>query len=178
MRCSLPTYAAVAWYHQAIDRAGRSVDQHYADALAFAQTDYAAALMHGPALPAEERHRIAAKMAALTGIPAETIEAQDLRLGRQDFMLGLLAAKGLRTGQLDARATRAIADSNLRPPFDDPSMSLGAGSSQPIRALFQGRAGLHPAQPLSQPQSRHQFQMELGQGTMAAAIALCPSRPI
>lgn len=137
----LPTYAAVAWYHQAIDRAGSTVEQHYADALAFAQTDYAAALMRGPALPAEERHRIAARMAALIGIPAATIEADDLRLGRQDFMLGLLAAKGLRTGQLDARATRAISESNLRPPFDDPSMSLGAGSAQPIERYFKDELG-------------------------------------
>ena len=40
----------------------------------------------------------------------------------------LLAATGLRTGQLDGRATRLIAESKLRPPFDDPSMSLGSGT--------------------------------------------------
>ena len=137
----LPTFAAVAWYHQAIDRGGRTVDQHFADALAFAQTDYACALMRGPGLPAEEKSRIAVRMAALTGIPAATIEAQDLRLDRQAFMLGLLAAKGLRTGQLDGRATRAIAESNLRPPFDDPSMSLGAGSTQRIETYLRDELG-------------------------------------
>ncbi|MEN3747042.1 peptidase S10 [Sphingomonas sp. HF-S3] len=138
---TFPTYAAVAWYHQAIDRKGRSVAQHYAEALAFAQTDYASALMRGPSLPAAERRRIAGRMAELIGIPAATIEAENLRLGKYDFMLGLLGGKGLRTGQLDARATRAIADSRLRPPFDDPSMSLGSGSSAAIEAYLRDELG-------------------------------------
>jgi carboxypeptidase C (cathepsin A) len=138
---TFPTFAAVAWYHQAIDRGGRSVAQHYAEALAFAQTDYASALMRGPALPAAERRRVAERMATLIGIPAATIEAKNLRLEKYDFMLGLLAAKGLRTGQLDARATRAIAESQLRPPFDDPSMSLGSGSSAKIEAYLKDELG-------------------------------------
>jgi carboxypeptidase C (cathepsin A) len=124
----LPTLSAVAWYHNAIDRGGRSVEQQFDEALHFAQTDYAAALMQGPGLPVADKQRIAARLSALLGLPAATFEAQDLRLERRAFMLGLLAAKGLRTGQLDARATRLIAESKLRPPFDDPSMSLGSGT--------------------------------------------------
>lgn len=128
----LPTLAAVAWYHGAVDRGGRSVEQQFAEALHFAQTEYTSALMQGPALPAAEKQRIAERMAALIGIPAATLEAHDLRLEKRDFMLGLLAAKGLRTGQLDARATRAIAESQLRPPFDDPSMSLGSDTGAAV----------------------------------------------
>lgn len=124
----LPTLSAVAWYHAAIDRGGRSVAQQFDDALHFAQTDYAAALMQGAALPTAEKHRVAERLSTLIGIPAATIEAKDLRIERRDFMLGLLAAKGLRTGQLDGRATRLISESKLRPPFDDPSMSLGSNT--------------------------------------------------
>jgi carboxypeptidase C (cathepsin A) len=137
----LPTLAAVAWYHGAIDRGGRTVADHYDAALHFAQTDYAAALMQGPALPVADKRRVAARMAALTGIPAATIEAKDLRLERRDFMLGLLAARGLRTGQLDGRATRSIADSRLRPPFDDPSMSLGSGTAKGIERYLAQELG-------------------------------------
>lgn len=136
-----PTLAAVAWYHGAVDRGGRSVAQWYDAALHFAQTDYAAALMQGPALPAAEKRRIAVRMAALTGMPEATLMAHDLRLDRRDFMLGLLAAKGLRTGQLDGRATRAIAQSNLRPPFDDPSMSLGSGTATTIETYLRDELG-------------------------------------
>jgi carboxypeptidase C (cathepsin A) len=131
-----PTLAAVAWYHDAIDRGGRSVADWYDAALRFAQTDYSAALMQGPALPVAEKRRVAARMAQFTGLPARMIEAKDLRLDRRDFMLGLLSAKGLRTGQLDGRATRAIADSKLRPPFDDPSMSLGSGTAKGIETYL------------------------------------------
>jgi carboxypeptidase C (cathepsin A) len=137
----VPTYAATAWYHGAIDRGGRTLAQHYADALAFAQTDYASALIRGPALPAAERTRVAQRMAQLTGIPASTIESRNLRLGNYDFMLGLLAAKDLRTGQLDARKTRAIEASKLRPPFDDPSMTLGANSTAQIEAYLSDELG-------------------------------------
>ncbi|USU11526.1 peptidase S10 [Sphingomonadaceae bacterium OTU29THOMA1] len=136
-----PTLAAVAWYHAAIDRGGMTVAQYYDAALHFAQTDYAAALMQGPALPMAEKRRVAARMAALTGIPTAAIEAKDLRLERRDFMLGLLAAKGLRTGQLDGRATRAIAESKLRPPFDDPSMSLGSGTATLIERYLEQELG-------------------------------------
>lgn len=137
----LPTFAAVAWYHQAIERGDRSVEQHYAEALRFAQTEYASALMRGPALPEAERKAVAARMAALIGIPAVAIEAKNLRLDNYDFMLALLADKGDRTGQLDGRARRAIAESKLRPPFDDPSMSLGSGTSAGIERYFRDELG-------------------------------------
>lgn len=121
----LPTLAAVAWHHQAIDRKGRTVEQHFNEARTFAETDYAHALIAGASLAPAERARIAARLADLIGLPAAQIEKDQLQLDRQSFMLGLLSAKGLRTGQLDGRATRAIAESNMHPPFDDPSMTLG-----------------------------------------------------
>lgn len=122
----LPTLAAVAWYHEAIDRKGRSVDAYFDEARRFAETDYAQALVAGASLPPAERKRIATRVSDLIGLPAEQIEKAGLQIDRYSFMLGLLADKGLRTGQLDGRATRAIADSNMHPPFDDPSMRLGA----------------------------------------------------
>lgn len=122
----LPTLAAVAWYHEAVDRKGRTVAQHFAEARAFAETDYAHALIAGASLAPAERARIAARVSELVGLPAAQIEKDQLQLDRQSFMLGLLSAKSLRTGQLDGRATRAIAESNMHPPFDDPSMTLGA----------------------------------------------------
>lgn len=122
----LPTLAAVAWYHNATDRKGMTVDQRFAEARAFAENDYARALIAGASLAPAERTRLAARISELIGLPADKLEKAGLQLDRQDFMLNLLAAKGLRTGQLDGRATRAIAESNMHPPFDDPSMTLGA----------------------------------------------------
>ena len=68
-----------------------------------------------PRLPAAEKTRIARRMSELIGLPAEQIEKANLRIDNYPFMLSLLASKGLRTGQLDGRATRAIAASDASP---------------------------------------------------------------
>lgn len=137
----LPTLAAVAWYHDAVDRGGRTVDQQFAEARRFAESDYIAALVQGSSLPAAERNHVAARVAQFIGLPADTIEKAGLTVDQHDFMLGLLSAKGLRTGQLDARATRQVAQSNFHPPFDDPSMSLGSDTSATIEAYIRDELG-------------------------------------
>jgi carboxypeptidase C (cathepsin A) len=129
----LPTLAAVAWHHERIDRNGSTVDQWFEKALDFAQTDYAAALMKGPTLPANTRDRIAAEMETLIGIPRHVLLDDNLRIDKSSFMYGLLEAEALRTGQLDARITRPIVDSNFQPPFDDPSMTLGTATTEAIQ---------------------------------------------
>lgn len=126
---AFPTLAAVAWYHDRVDRRGRGAEQYYAEALAFAQGEYATALIKGDALPPPERRAMSAKISQWLGLPAQLVEEAGLMPSKRQFMMTLLADKGLRTGQLDGRAIRAIADSNTRPPFDDPSMSLGADSA-------------------------------------------------
>ncbi|MGV2497032.1 S10 family serine carboxypeptidase-like protein [Pelagerythrobacter aerophilus] len=138
---TLPTFAAVAWYHDAIDRRGRDVAAHFAAARHFAETDYVSALAQGSRLPADERRRVAEKLSTLIGLPANQIEEERLRIGKLDFMLSLLGKRGLRTGQLDARVTRSIEESKLRPPFDDPSMSLGSDGPNVIERYLTEELG-------------------------------------
>lgn len=140
----LPTLAAVAWYHEAVDRKGQTVAQRFAEARAFAEIDYAQALIAGASLPQADRRRVAARLSELVGLPAAQLEKDGLQLDRQSFMLGLLSAKGLRTGQLDGRVTRAISQSNMHPPFDDPSMTLGAETGH----LIADYIGKHLGYPL------------------------------
>ena len=121
---SLPSFATVAWWHEKIDRAGRSAEQVYAEAVAFARTDYVQALIRGASLPAAEREALAQRMSALIGLPAQLILAKDLRLSNDDFMFNLLADQGLRTGQLDGRATARLDAPPQRPPMDDPGLNF------------------------------------------------------
>lgn len=137
----LPTLAATAWYHRAVERGGLNVQEWFDAALAFAQTDYAAALIQGPTLADTERRRIAQRLAQLIGLSEADLLEANLRLDKQTFMLDLLGEKGLRTGQLDARATRSIADSNFQPPFDDPSMTLGTATTEAIEAYLAAELG-------------------------------------
>ena len=137
----LPTLSAIAWYHDAIDRGGRTVAQQFETARAFAESAYITATVQGSALPDAERQALATRMAPLIGLPAATIAKDGIAIDKDNFMLGLLAAKGLRTGQLDARVTRAIADSNFHPPFDDPSMSLGSETTATIESYLKDELG-------------------------------------
>jgi carboxypeptidase C (cathepsin A) len=120
---ALPTMAAGAWYHQKIDRKGRTVEQVFNEALDFARTDYVTALIKGGSLPAAEKHRIALRMSSLIGLPAPFIEVHDLRISKNDYMFNLLKDKGLRTGLLDVTVTGPLvegADGGI----DDPALGV------------------------------------------------------
>lgn len=129
---ALPTMAAGAWYHRRIDRAGRSVDQVFAEALQFARTDYVTALIQGGGLPLAERRRIAERMSALIGLPTELIEQKDLRVSKNDFMFNLLKDQGLRTGLLDVTVTAPL-EPGQDGAIDDPA--LGVAPKRPAGAL-------------------------------------------
>lgn len=119
-----PTFAAVAAFHGKVDAAGRTPDDIFREALEFARDEYLPALIQGGALPDEEKARLAGEMARRIGLPAAFISGLDLRVTPQDFMLTLLADRGLRTGQIDARVTGKLEDfAGQEPPGDDPSMA-------------------------------------------------------
>ncbi|RAK66348.1 S10 family serine carboxypeptidase-like protein [Phenylobacterium kunshanense] len=120
---SLPTMAAGAWHFQTIARAGRTVDQVYAEALQFARTDYVAALIQGGSLPEAEKRRVAERMSALVGLPAALILEKDLRLSKNDWMFNVLKDRGLRTGLLDVRVTAPL-EPGQDGAIDDPALGV------------------------------------------------------
>ncbi|MBA3999417.1 peptidase S10 [Brevundimonas sp.] len=143
---SLPSYAAAAWHHGRAARDGRTVEQVYEDAVVFARTDYIAALIQGAALPDAERGAMAGRLSAMTGLPAALIAENDLRITNTLFMFNLLADQGLRTGQLDARATARLDAPAQRPPYDDPGMNYGpeavARPADPEETVFRPEDGV------------------------------------
>lgn len=143
----LPTLAATAWYHGAIDRNDRTLEAHFNEALAFSRGDYASARLLGAQLPQARRDEIAKQMAALIGLPADVLGKNLLKLDGRQFMLNLLADKGLRTGQLDARTTRLISESNMHPPFDDPSMRMGTENGVLLEDYLTGELDYHLPSP-------------------------------
>jgi carboxypeptidase C (cathepsin A) len=101
----LPSIAATAWYHNKVDRKGRTVYQVIDDAMQFAGGDYLTALFKGRALDASERQRIASRLESFTSIPAAYFLANDLRITRPTFQNELLKKEGLKLGSDDARYT-------------------------------------------------------------------------
>lgn len=120
---ALPTMAAGAWYHRKIDRAGRTVDQVFAEALQFARTEYLTALVEGGSLSSVDRRRIAERMAGLIGLPAALIEAKDLRLSKNDWMFNILQDQTLRTGLLDVTVTAPL-EPGQDGAIDDPALGV------------------------------------------------------
>lgn len=150
---NLPTMSALAWYHQRIARGGRTLEQQFAEATRFAQGEYASALMQGSALPVAERTRIAARYAALTGLPAKTILQADLRMSTDAFRSQLLLSErkvpapeaGQEIGRLDGRiiaGKRPV--KTAAQPSGDPSLVVSGSRADFIKAYY--RDELHVAE--------------------------------
>ena len=120
---ALPTMAAIGWYHGRAERNGRTLEQAMAEAQAFAP-DYLTALYAGDRLPAADADKVAAKLAALTGLSATYVREHGLRVGMGEFRTELLRDKGLAVGAYDGRYTwpAGVKPGPLDPVADDPAM--------------------------------------------------------
>lgn len=101
----LPSYAAVAWYHQALKNRPADLEGFLADVRRYAQGEYAAALFKGAALTPAEKQAVAGKLAEYTGLSGEYWLKADLRVTLAQFNIELERDRGLTTGRIDARFT-------------------------------------------------------------------------
>lgn len=133
----VPAYAVTAAFHGLSTPRDAAPQVIFDEALAWALRDYLPALKQGAALAPEPRARVAAELASRIGVPADAILAAGLRVDKDAFMRTLLATRGLRTGQLDARVTGALAEFASRtPPYDDPSMPGARPFKRPTPHLY------------------------------------------
>lgn len=79
---SLPTLAAMGWFHNKVDHTGKTFQGQLDDARQFAQNDYLPALFKGDSLDAAQRDAIAAKLEALTGLPASVFVEHGLKVSK------------------------------------------------------------------------------------------------
>jgi len=101
----LPSYAAVAWYHQALKNRPADLESFLAEVRRYAQGEYATALFKGAALPAAEKQAVADKLAEFTGLGPNYWLKADLRVNLAQFNVELERSRGLTTGRIDARFT-------------------------------------------------------------------------
>ncbi|MFO1402766.1 MAG: hypothetical protein U1F30_16395 [Steroidobacteraceae bacterium] len=120
---AFPNQALAAWYHQSIDRKGRTLEQFYDEATRFALGDYVAALRKeaDKSLPADERTAIVARIGEYTGLPAAALE-KSLSLDEWTFSKVALASRGLTVGVYDSRFTFTQAGGGGDPVADDPAL--------------------------------------------------------
>ena len=136
----LPAYTAVAHYHKKLPPDLQAdLPKALAEAREFMRTEYASALFQGASMAAEERARVVAKLARLTGLPARVIEDNELRVDGETFRKELLRDRGLILGRFDGRITGRDANAASREPGFDPSFSAIDGAfTAAINAYVRG----------------------------------------
>ena len=121
----LPTYTAIAWYHQRLpaDLQKGTVDAAAGAAEQFALGEYAHALMQGDRLGDDERRDVVAKLARFTGLSPQYIEQTNLRVRIDRFDKQLLRDQRRSVGRLDGRFTGIDKDAAGESPEFDPSLA-------------------------------------------------------
>jgi carboxypeptidase C (cathepsin A) len=124
----LPAFTATAHYHKKLPPDLQAdLTKALAEAREFTKSDYPTALQQGAALPADERARIVAKLARLTGLPPKIIEDNNLRINSGLFRKKLLQDEGMIIGRYDARIAGRDADPGSTFPRFDPSYAATLG---------------------------------------------------
>ena len=99
----LPSYAATAWYHNALPSQPPRLEPFLDEVRSFACNEYALALMKGTRLGKEEASSIARKLHQYTGLSIEYLERTKLRINNMRFCKELLRERGQTVGRLDSR---------------------------------------------------------------------------
>ena len=118
----LPAYTAAAQFHKKLPPDLQAdLPKALAEAREFAKGEYASALQQGDSLSADEREKITAELARLTGLKPSVIKDNHLRIDEGVFRRQLLHDEGLILGAYDARITGRDDDPASPNPDFDPS---------------------------------------------------------
>jgi carboxypeptidase C (cathepsin A) len=123
----LPTYAATAYYHDALPERPAALLAFLEEVRAFAQNEYAAALFKGSRLSEPEATDIATRLHRYTGLSVEYLRRTRLRIEISRFCKELLRARGETVGRLDGRFLGRDSDDVGEQPEHDPSFTAVMG---------------------------------------------------
>jgi len=118
---NLPTYAAIAWYHNKLKNKPADMKAFLNDVRAFARGEYSEALAEGDQLPPAQFDAIAAKVAEYTGLSTQYVKEAKLRISPFRFRKELLRDEGDILGRYDARFEGTDVDNAGEFPGYDPS---------------------------------------------------------
>ena len=105
----LPSLTASAFFHDKLPRDLQSdLQVTLRQAEAWAETDYAAALMKGDRLEAEELEAVGAQLARYTGLDPAFVIGTNLRISADEFARQLLGEQDLELGHYGAHLTRKM----------------------------------------------------------------------
>lgn len=117
----LPSYAAIAWYHNKLPNKPADLEAFLQQVRAFARGEYADALFQGSSLPQAEYNDVLAKLQQYTGLSAEFLKNTNFKFSASQFRAELLRDQGLTLGRYDARYEGTNTDNAQATPEYDPS---------------------------------------------------------
>ncbi len=99
----LPTYAAVAYYHNKLANKPANLEAFLKEVRTYAAGSYTTALMKGDQLTDAEKETVAAQLSAYTGLSKDYLIKANLRVMEPQFTQELLRATHQSVGRLDSR---------------------------------------------------------------------------
>ena len=139
----LPTYAATAWYHQALPDRPAQLEPFLREVADFVVRDYVPALFAGRDLSEAKREELVAKLHRYTGLSPDYLRRANLKVSTDRFRAELLRDRGLVVGRLDTRYTGVEPDSVGEVPSGDPMGSgIGGAYVASFMSYLQGDLGV------------------------------------
>jgi carboxypeptidase C (cathepsin A) len=132
---SLPSYAAIAWFHDKLPNKPSDLGAFLQQARDFASGEYAQALARGDALPAAQEDAVAEKLHEFTGLSVPYLKEANLRVDHGRFRKELLRDERRTVGRYDARFEGMDYDAAGEDPTYDASESGIMGA---FTAAFNG----------------------------------------
>lgn len=99
----LPTYAAIAWYHDKLPHKPSDLPEFLQQVRDYASGDYAQALAKGHTLPAAQLDAVAARLHEITGLSVQYLKEANLRVRPGRFRKELLRDERRTVGRYDGR---------------------------------------------------------------------------
>jgi carboxypeptidase C (cathepsin A) len=124
----LPSFAAIAWYHNKLANKPADLKAFLNEVRAYASGPYAAALAKGDTLSAAEEDAVAQKLSGYTGLSVQYLKEADLRVNPTRFRKELLRDQREILGRYDARFEGTDLDAAGENPGYDPSDTGIAGA--------------------------------------------------
>lgn len=142
---SLPTVAATAWHHGRAEADGREFEEWLDEVRLWARTDYLTALFQGQFLPDDERRRVARQLQAYTGVSAEVLLREELKLTKDEQRVELFLDQDQVLGVYDARYKGPRDPERPSPAMTDPSGVTMPAFRRGMQVLLQEQFGVHEA---------------------------------
>jgi carboxypeptidase C (cathepsin A) len=140
---ALSTYAATAWFHDALADKPEDLQAFLDEVDGFAVDEYLAVLVKGRRATASERQAVAQQLGAYTGTTADYWLDANLRVTEGQFVQELLRNQGRLAGRIDSRfasfTTNALSE-NM--PFDPYMSSVGPGFAATFNDYYRRDLGV------------------------------------